>query len=61
MSPVIIDMIPFCSQIDCYWGLYVDSDELKQKVATGNYDYVILSYGTLNMDPGSFNFYTDQE
>ncbi|MCR5101655.1 MAG: hypothetical protein K6B41_09895 [Butyrivibrio sp.] len=60
MSPVIIDMIPFCSQIDCYWGLYVDDAELKEKVATGNYDYVILSYGTLNMDQSSFNFYTEQ-
>ena len=59
MSPVIIDMIPFCSQIDCYWGLYVDEDELKNKVATGNYDYVILSYGTLNMEQDSFNFYTE--
>lgn len=61
MSPVIIDMIPFCSQIDCYWGLYVDSEVLKEKVATGNYDYVILSYGTLNMAPDSFNFYVDRE
>ena len=59
MSPIIIDMIPFCSQMDCYWGLYVDEDVLKEKVATGNYDYVILSYGNLNIEQSSFNFYTD--
>lgn len=57
MSPVIIDMIPFCSQIDCYWGLYVDDAALKEKVANGNYDYVILTYGTLNIEEDNFNFY----
>ena len=57
MSPVIIDMIPFCSEIDCYWGLYVDDAELKDKVENGNYDYVILSYGTLNIEQSSFEFY----
>lgn len=61
MSPVIIDMIPFCSEIDCYWGLYVDDATLKEKVATGNYDYVILSYGTLNIAADSFNFYMNEE
>ena len=58
MSPVIIDMIPLCSEIDCYWGLYVDEDELREKVETGDYDYVILSYGTLNIEEENFNFYS---
>lgn len=61
MSPVIIDMIPLCSQIDCYWGLYVDDNQLKDKIANGNYDYVILSYGTLNIEESNFNFYCEDE
>jgi hypothetical protein len=61
MSPVIIDMIPLCSEIDCYWGLYVDDTELKEKVANGNYDYVILSYGTLNIEEENFNFYCGED
>ena len=42
------------------WHLRQES-QLRYALLYGNYDYVILSYGTLNMDPGSFNFYTDQE
>lgn len=60
MSPIIIDMIPLCSEIDCYWGLYVDDKTLKDKIANGNYDYVILTYGTLNIEEDNFNFYVEE-
>lgn len=58
-SPMIIDMIPFCSQIDCVWGKYATDEYVKQMIAEGDYDYVFVGYYTEDILPNFFHFYED--
>lgn len=58
-SPMIIDMIPFCSQIDCVWGKYASDDYVKEMIAENNYDYVFVGYYTEDIMPNFFRFYAD--
>lgn len=58
-SPMIIDMIPFCSQIDCIWGKYATDEYVKQMIAEGDYDYVFVGYYTEDILPNFFHFYED--
>lgn len=56
-SPIIIDMIPFCSQIDCVWGKYATDEYVKEMIAAGDYDYVFVGYYTTDILPNFFHFY----
>ena len=56
-SPIIIDMLPFCSQIDCVWGKYATDEYVKEMIAEGDYDYVFVGYYTEDILPNFFHFY----
>lgn len=56
-SPMIVDSIPFCSQIDCVWGKYATDDYVKKAIKNTDYDYVFVAYGTVDLLPNFFHFY----
>ncbi|MBE5963424.1 MAG: hypothetical protein E7252_00615 [Lachnospira sp.] len=58
-SPLIVDMIPLCSQIDCIWGKYATDEVVKDIVNKGNYDYVLVGYYTENLNDEFFQFYVN--
>ncbi len=58
-APIIIYMLPFCSEVDCVWGKYATDDYVKKMIDENDYDYVILSYYTENISSDFFQFYKD--
>ena len=59
-APLIIDMIPFCSKIDCVWGKISTDDYVKKMIEEQDYDYVILGYYPDNLSyPEFFQFFSD--
>ena len=56
-SPMIIDMIPYCSEIHSYWGKFATDETVKNEIDNGNYDLVIVGYYTEDLIPNFFHFY----
>ncbi|SER52538.1 alginate O-acetyltransferase AlgX-related protein [Lachnobacterium bovis] len=56
-SPLIVDTIPLCSKIDCVWGKYATDGYIKKILKENKYDYVFISYETVNLVPEFFDFY----
>ncbi|MGN0352651.1 MAG: DHHW family protein [Roseburia sp.] len=60
-SPIMIDMIPYCSQIDGVWGKYATDEYVKEMVAEGDYDYVIVGYYPEDITENFFQFYAEDQ
>ncbi len=58
-SPMMIDMAPLFSTIDCIWGKYAKEGTIEELVENGNYDYVIVAYYPEDIREDFFNFYKD--
>jgi hypothetical protein len=56
-SPLIVDTIPLFSKIDCAWGKYATDSYIKNVLKEKKYDYVFISYETVNLVPEFFQFY----
>lgn len=56
-SPLIVDTIPLFSKIDCVWGKYATDSYIKNVLKEKKYDYVFISYETVNLVPEFFQFY----
>ncbi len=58
-SPLVIDMIPLASQIDCVWGKYATDSYVKKMIEDNQYDYVFVGYYTENIGVDFFQFYAE--
>ncbi len=58
-SPMLVEMTPLFSEIECVWGKYASDGYIENLVENGKYDYVIVAYYPEDIQENFFNFYKD--
>ena len=58
-SPMLVEMTPLFSTIECVWGKYAADGYIESLVESGEYDYVIVAYYPEDIQENFFKFYKD--
>lgn len=58
-SPIIVDVAPYFSKIDCAWGKYASDRYVKHDIVANKPDYVWVGYFPENLIEEFFKFYSD--
>lgn len=58
-SPIIMDMLPMFSEIDCSWGKYTSDRYVKNDVIEAKPDYVLVGYYPEDLTEEFFKFYKE--
>lgn len=58
-SPMLVEMTPLFSEIECVWGKFAAEGYIEGLVESGRYDYVIVAYYPEDIQENFFKFYKD--
>ena len=56
-SPMLVEMTPLFSEIECVWGKYAADGYIENLVESGKYDYVFVAYYPEDIQENFFKFY----